>query len=632
MTIDATFAVVGHVDHGKTALVEALTGIVTDRLPEERERGLSIVLGFAYFETESATIDLIDVPGHEDFIRAMVAGVTGIDGIVLVVAANEGIMPQTREHFAIARLLGVECGIIAISKCDLATAKELAGLTKAIGELAAGTFLAEAPIVRTSATGGTGVAELRAAIEAAIEPRLEAPGRDFFLPIDRVFSMRGFGVIATGTLRRGALRVDDRVALMPRGLAATVRGLQRHRQTIGEARPGQRVAVNLRGVERGDLERGDTLARPGLLRSTRRIDAQVQLLATESAALANGARVRLLTGTTEVLARVRWLDRETLLPGASGLAQFRCEAEIVTLPGERVLLRTYSPMRTIAGGRVLDAAPPRHRRFDDEILRRLTSRAAGDTEQMLADLLVAAGPRGIDVKAAAAELGLSEDLVNGHLDSQQAVWIDPNRAIAGLHFDAICGSVLALLERFHAEHPYERGIPQGAAKAQIAPVPDANLWDAALAALAADQRIGQTEGIIALRGFDPLAGFTADERRIADAIEAAFRRAGIEPPLPADVTGADRRAQGLFRMLLERGRLVRLDTYARGTQLVLHAETLAAVKQRLAGRFPHPQRFTLAEARDLLGSTRRHVTPLMEHLDAAGFTIRIGDTRQLRAR
>jgi selenocysteine-specific elongation factor len=251
---------------------------------------------------------------------------------------------------------------------------------------------------------------------------------------------------------------------------------------------------------------------------------------------------------------------------------------------------------------------------------------------MLADLLVAAGPRGINVKAAAAELGLSEDLVNGHLDSQQAVWIDPNRAIAGLHFDAICGSVLALLERFHAEHPYERGIPQGAAKAQIAPVPDANLWDAALAALAADQRIGQTEGIIALRGFDPLAGFTADERRIADAIEAAFRRAGIEPPLPADVTGADRRAQGLFRMLLERGRLVRLDTYARGTQLVLHAETLAAVKQRLAGRFPHPQRFTLAEARDLLGSTRRHVTPLMEHLDAAGFTIRIGDTRQLRAR
>lgn len=203
MTTDATFAVVGHVDHGKTALVEALTGIATDRLREERERGMSIVLGFAYFETEHAAIDLIDVPGHEDFVRAMVAGVTGIDGVVLVIAANEGIMPQTREHFAIARLLGVERGIVVISKCGLATAEQLAGLTNAIRKLGAGTFLAEAPIVQTSVVRDTGIAELRAALEAAVEPRAHSPGRDFFLPLDRVFSIHGFGVVATGTLRGG---------------------------------------------------------------------------------------------------------------------------------------------------------------------------------------------------------------------------------------------------------------------------------------------------------------------------------------------------------------------------------------------------------------------------------------------
>jgi selenocysteine-specific elongation factor len=632
MTGDATFAIVGHVDHGKSALVEALTGTSTDRLAEERERGMSIVLGFAYLPTDQGGIDLIDVPGHEDFIRAMVAGATGIDGIVLVIAANEGIMPQTREHFDIARLLGIERGIVAINKCDLATPEQLSMLANTVEEFVAGTFLETAPVVQTSAVAQTGIAELRAALAGlAGAPLVRPTGRNFLLPLDRVFTIRGFGLVATGTLRGGTLRTGDSVEILPQGITATVRGLERHNRPVDEAHPGQRVAVNLRGADRDTIERGNTLAAPGYLHPSTRIDVELCALDEEREALANGARVRVLAGAAEILARVRLLDRAALLPGTCCFAQLRLESTIAALSGDRFLVRTYSPMRTIAGGRVLDIAPPRRRRFDPAVVERLRRQAAGDATAILNEHLDSAGERGIDIAIAAQRLALSGDDVRALMRKLGAVFID-DRAVARARFEDVTARVLGLIERFHDAHPFERGIQKHSARTRLTPAPDADLWNAVLETLAADGRIVLDDRILALPGFDPLSGLTDRERRIAAEIESAFRGGGIAPPAPTAVLGADRQKENLFRMLLERGRLVRLNTYARGSQIVLHAETLTVAQQRLADHFPPPRTFTVADVRDLFGSTRRHITPLMEHLDAAGFTIRAGDTRRLQAR
>jgi selenocysteine-specific elongation factor len=442
--------------------------------------------------------------------------------------------------------------------------------------------------------------------------------------------LRGFGVVATGTLRGGALAAGDPVSVMPRELSATVRGLQRHNRDVEKALPGQRVAVNLRGIERSDLARGDVLAAPGALRSTQCIDADLHLLKDVPDALANASRVRILTGTTEAIARVRLLDTAALAPGATGFVQLRTEKPFATRAGERYLLRAYSPMRTLGGGRILDTRPRRHRRFDSVVLEQLAGRAAGDLKRALADELAAAGIKGIACRATAADLGLSEAELQTQLEALAAVPAGDDRAIAKTVWATLLAQALAGIDEFHKHHPRELGIGSDALRRLCIPTPDPSLWRLALGALARDRKIETVGETVRRAGFTAQLQFNVDEQRIVELIEKAFRAAGLEPPAPETVLGRDSRAKSLYKLLLERGRLVRLSTYARGTEIVLHADTLARVQRELAGRYPHPQRFTIAEARDLLGTTRKHVTPLMEHLDATGFTIRIGDVRQLR--
>ncbi|HEY7671515.1 MAG TPA: selenocysteine-specific translation elongation factor [Gammaproteobacteria bacterium] len=632
MKRELAVGVIGHVDHGKTALVEALTGTSTDRLKEERERGMSIVLGFAHLTTDTAVIDLIDVPGHEAFVRAMIAGATGFDGVVLVVAANEGVKPQTREHLAIARLLDIRRGIVVLTKTDLVAPEQTATVAAELRALTAGTFLDGAPLLIASIKEAASIAAVRAALETlASTPMTRPSGRAFFLPVDRVFTLRGFGVVATGTLRGGTLATGDSVTVMPRELTATVRGLQRHNREVAEALPGQRVAVNLRGIERSELARGDVLAAPGALRPTRCVDADLQLLKDAPDALANGRRVRILTGATEALARVRLLDTETLAQGATGFVQLRTEKPLATRAGERYLLRAYSPMRTLGGGRILDTQPRRHRRFDSAVLEQLRGRAAGDLKRVLGDALAAAGIKGIACRATAASLGLCDSELRSQLDALAAVPAGDDRVIAEAVWTTLLAQILAGIDEFHARHPRELGIAAEALRRQCTPVPDPALLRLALGALARDRKIETVGDALRRTGFTAELEFNVEEQRIVDVIEKAFRTAGLEPPSPETVLGRDARAKTLYKLLLERGRLVRLSTYARGTEIVLHADTLTRVQRELAGRYPHPRRFTIAEARDLLGTTRKHVTPLMEHLDATGFTIRIGDVRQLRA-
>jgi selenocysteine-specific elongation factor len=628
-----TLGVVGHVDHGKSALVRALTGAETDRLQEERMRGLSIVLGFAFLETPFGVIDLIDVPGHEDFVRAMIAGATALDGIVLCVAANEGVMPQTVEHLNIARLLGVTRGFSVLTKTDLVTEDELALAREDLADLVRETFLEHAAVLEVSTASGVGISSVRDAIGALAAPPVERRPREcFFLPLDRAFTLRGFGLVVTGTLRDGALKVGDEVELMPARRRTTVRALQNHGRQIDTATPGQRVAVNLRQLGKDDVEHGAVLASPGTLTPTQRLDVELELLREAPRAARNGAVLRFLTGTTEANARLRLLDRRELAPGETALAQLTLDREIATPPNERFLVRRPSPARTIGGGRILDVNPPRHRRFDARVTARLATSASGDVEKILAQRLEQAGPTGVGLAALAAELGVDRTAFAGPLAQLSTTAITPDIVAAADAYDALLAEILAALERFHREQPLKQGLDATKLAQAMSSSPSPEVLHHAVRRLAEQKKIRSTYEVLSLAGHDPFATLSARERKTATEIEQAFRAAGLDPPAPAAVVGADRTRQNVYRLLLDAGRLVRLRTLDRSAQLVMHGDVVDAAHATIARQFPQHKAFLVKDVRDLLHATRKTIVPLLEHFDAIGATVRSGDQRRLRER
>ncbi len=625
-----TLGVIGHVDHGKTALVRALTGIETDRLREEQERGLSIVLGFSYIESPRGTIDLIDVPGHEDFIRTMISGATGIDGIVLVVAANEGVMPQTREHFDIAELLGVERGLIVLTKTDLVSADELALAEEDVRDYLIGSFLEAAPLVCTSVLRGKGMEELGVALAGIPVRAQRASAEGFYLPVDRVFGMRGFGVVVTGTLRAGLLRSDQAVEILPGGEAATIRGLQIHNRAVQAAFPGQRVAVNLRHRKQASLSRGDVLAAPGYLQPARRIDVQLGLLKHASEPLKNGATVRVLFGTTEEIAKVRLLDVNALAPGETGLVQLRFRERVVAQQGERFIVRGLTPVVTLGGGCMLDVGAPRHRRFDSAVVTRLGSAAVGDTVALVRASLEESGLESVDRESLRQRLGLGEADMDTAARSVGAIEMAGGRLMNASAHGRLLEGIRAAVERFHRQYPRRQGI----AMAGIPTVLKAKVDEAALQhavdELASRGELRNDASILSQVDFDPLASLSPDERREAADIEEAFLSCGMTPPPVESVLRGDRMRAGVLRLLTDTGALVRLKTYDRNRHLVMHRDVLSDIRRKLRDRFPYPSEFTVADVRDLLGTTRKYIVPLMEHLDASGVTIRTGNIRRLR--
>lgn len=632
MNRQLTLAVIGHVDHGKTALVRALTGIETDRLAEEQARGLSIVLGFSYLErSNGGMIDFIDAPGHEDFVRTMISGATGVDGALLIVAANESVMPQTREHLDIAQLLGLDRGIIVINKTDLVDDEELEIAEDEVRDLVANTFLHDAPLVRTSAITPGGVEALKAALEG-LEPVGHAQSADdaFFLPVDRAFVMRGFGPVVTGTLRGGSLTTDSPVEVLPGRISATIRGIQVHNAPVERAHAGQRVAVNLRNVKIEQLRRGYALAAPGVFDTSRRIDAELELLATHTAALRNGAVVRFLIGTSEAMATVRLLDCEQIEPGGRGLVQLRLDREVVTPRTERFIVRSYSPARTLGGGRVLDANAERHKRFDPETTSRLATIAEGTATEMVRERLLSAGARGIGISALGKTLEIDEAAVAAALESIDAA------AVGDKYFDSsaiveLRDAVRRAVEAHHEAHPRQLGAALASILSGLGDATDREAFQHAVDTLVAEDVLERNESLLRVTGFDPLAGLSARERAIANEIEQAFLHGGLATPAPDQILGRDKVKHDLFRLLNETGKLVRLKTMDRHRHIVLHQQTLDGAVETLRKRFAASRGFTMAEARDTLGSTRKYVVPLMEHLDTMGVTIRKGDLRQIRS-
>ncbi|MBP1182623.1 selenocysteine-specific translation elongation factor [Methylobacterium sp. PvR107] len=617
--------VIGHVDHGKTALVRALTGIETDRLKEEQARGVSIVPGFALLSSDQGEIDLVDLPGHERFVRAMVSGATGMRAVLLAVDAQEGIKPQTVEHLEIARLIGVRRGVLALTKTDLATPDAIAARSAEIAAAASRAGLEAGPVIATSTITGSGFSELAAALSALLvegEPSID----DGFpyLPVDRVFSRPGFGTVVTGTLRRGPLAVGDTVEIAPGGRTATVRGLQIHGRPVERAEPGRRTAVALRGIGLDEIARGQALSLPGLLAPSHWLDVAITAAASAEAALAAGTNCRLLVGTTEVEARLRLLDRDALEPGASCQAQLHL-AEPVAVPArEPFVLRLDSPAATVAGGRVIDPESRRRRRNDPRVMVDLAKLATGRPSEVIAVRLGQAGAAGAVLPELARLAGVAPERARALLVEAGARDVG-ERLIGAGAFEALRTGALAALSQHHRDNPMEHGITIERLSRSLS-LAEA-LTATILRALAASGAVTQAGTLWRRADFDP----ARNESEAARRLEQLFRRAGLNPPDESDAVGRDVRRREALTYLVGAGTVIRAVDRVQRRAVLFHREAVAGARARLAEAFPHATTaesgFLAREAGATLGISRKFSIPLLEHLDAVGFTRRAGDRR-----
>jgi selenocysteine-specific elongation factor len=613
----------GHIDHGKSTLVRALTGIDPDRLKEEKERGITIELGFAHTTLPSGEVaSFVDVPGHERFVRHMLAGAHGIDVVLLVVAADESVMPQTREHFAICRLLGIRRGLVALTRCDVAD-PELQDLAEAeVRELIRGSFLEEAPLLRVSGRTGEGLDDLRRALDVlAATPRDRDDARLLRLPIDRVFTLHGFGTVVTGTLVSGALQQGDEVEVLPAGRRARVRGLQVHGRSRDVVGADNRAAVNLAGVEVADLARGEVVCHPGRLRATSVLDVRLELL-PGARELGDRARVRVHAASAEVLARVRLGTGRSLAAAAAADAQLRLEAPIVAVRGDRLVVRSYSPAETIGGARVLDPAPTRRRpgtappleATDDAVIRALVG---------------AAGRAGVELRALGARLGVAVESLRPKLAATDVVLVPAEGggevALAAAVLSDLGAAAEGALGRYHAEQPLRATMPREELRARA-------FARAAPGAFGVVMEDLQRRGRVRLEGDGVAAAGHAvrlggDEAALVEALRAKARSAGCEGMEPASAgagLGRDPRlVEKLLRVLIQEGALVRV-----GERLV-EAAALADLATRVRAHVAPGGKVDVAVVKDLTGLSRKFVIPLLEALDRARVTRRAGADRYL---
>ena len=620
----------GHIDHGKSSLVRALTGIDPDRLKEEKARGITIELGFAHTTIGETRVAFVDVPGHERFVRTMLAGVGGIDCVLLVVAADESVMPQTREHFDICRLLRIPRGIVVMTKSDLADAETRALVKEELRELVAGTFLESAPVIEVSSVTGAGLEDLRKAIAAeaaAVQRRpVEGPAR---LPMDRAFSMKGFGTVVTGTLVSGRISADDGLVILPAGRAVKVRGIQVHGRAATQAQAGQRTAVNLGGVEVADVSRGETLAAPGALSVTRRADAEIDLLPSAKA-LKHGARVRLHQGTSEVLGRVSIAGSDTdVPPGGRALVRVRLESPAVLTRGDRFILRAYSPLMTVGGGVVLDPAPTRPGIRSAEgraSLERL--RTGADEAAALLAMIDAAGLPGIERRTLVSRAGVPPMKLAAvvHTLETRDVVVVGDRLVGKRHLAKAADALVALVTTFHKANPMSEGVPREEARERVFARSGAAIFDRVLDDLKAQKAITGADRLALSTHRVTVAG--ADDT-VRDAILEAYRTAGLTPPDAAAVQVAAKAPAAIVEkvttLLLREKRLVRLET------LIFHADALQQLKADVLGlKTAAPggrATVDVAAFKDRYGVTRKFAIPLLEYLDRERVTRRTGDVR-----
>jgi selenocysteine-specific elongation factor len=622
----------GHIDHGKSSLVRALTGIDPDRLKEEKERGITIDLGFAHLTLPDGTrLGFVDVPGHERFVKNMLAGVGGIDMVLLIVAADESIKPQTREHFDICRLLRIRHGLVVLTKADLVEPDILDLVRLEVREYVAGSFLESAPVIAASSRTGEGLDGLRSALQeiaSRIEPR--PAGGLPRLPVDRSFGMKGFGSVVTGTLIAGTLREGEEVEIQPRRSRAKVRGLQVFGSPTPLALPGQRTAVNLQGVDVGEIRRGDLLTAPGILEPSHVLDAAIEILPGAGRPLKDLSRVRFHHGTLEAMARVRLVESREIPPGGRGFAQLRLETPVTALPGDRFIVRHYSPAITIGGGTVLDNRPPKLGKGARGLKDRFERLASPDLATRLGVLVEEAGAAGIDAAGFLSRTGLDATEIGPALDeaarSGRVVALDaaPRRYLSARAASSMTDAVISLLKEFHLREPLQEGLPREEVRTRVFARSHPDVFRCLLQDLA-------TRGILRIsRDRTALSShrieLSARETEILEAMEDRYRQAGTNPPDAAEMTAALKSDAGqvarLLHLLLARGRVVKIQDGK-----VFHAEALEGLKRRLWERRAANPVIDISDFKDLSGTSRKNAIPLLEHFDQTHVTRREGNRR-----
>ena len=638
MTADLILGTAGHIDHGKTALIRALTGTNTDRLPEEKKRGITIELGFALLEIEGARLGIVDVPGHERFVRNMLSGATAIDLALLVVAADDSVKQQTREHLDILKLLQLKHGVIALTKCDVAEEEWTDLVETEVRELVEDSFLADVPIVRTSAHTGTGLDELRHELSQIARQVIDDGPTDratgpFRLAIDRVFSIAGHGTVVTGSVQRGRAAVGDEMLIEPGGIQARLRGLQNHDDTVTEVSRGQRAAINLAGVHHGQIRRGHELATPGLLQPSRLVICELQMLPTAPRPLKNRTRVRLHIGTAELMANVVLHGCDQLKGGEKALAQVFLAESAVTTWGQAFIVRTESPVVTIGGGRILAPASKKLRRNADEDWRFVEQLQSDDLSTRAAAAVYFFGwnPWSADDLARAAGAGDPDLIYQQLLEADQLIEqieVSPTRTLCVHHRQAekLRERIVGALSKLHDEGPLQLAFPAAQLAAHFDYLRDDALYKTMLATVVARGDILQTGGRLSLPGRGPK--LSKNETKLLGQILEVYRQAAIRPPSVAEVQKQVTKNQAAVPQLVEmaagQGLLVKLTA-----EMFIDCEAEQAARKQLGEFLSGENGRTVSEIREHLSLTRKYVIPLCEYFDRAGFTRRVGDVRVL---
>ncbi len=628
----------GHIDHGKTALVKALTGVDADRLPEEKQRGITIDLGFAECDLGDIRIGFVDVPGHERFVKNMLAGACGIDFVLLVVAADEGVMPQTREHFEICRLLDVDAGLIVLTKRDLVDDETLELARIDVTELTDGSFLADAPTIAVSIKTVDGIDELKnALVKAAGVVRTRDDLHVVRLPIDRSFTIKGFGTVVTGTLVSGEIRESDELELLPAGRKVRVRGLQTHGKKVTSVKIGQRTAVNLAGIDHTGIVRGMTLSESGVLRPTQVIDAQVEMLTNAPRGLRTRQRIRVHIGTMEALARVSVLNEAgEIAPGATDLAQLRFEVPVVALPNERFIIRSYSPQATIGGGCVIDALAEKHRKKDQAHVRKFLERlkaSENDHSERLSIYIDAAGRSGLGLADLQSRTGLRSVVLHRIIDAKvraNAIVDVGDHFVSAPAFRELTTATIRAIESFHKAEPLSRGMPLQSLRDTIFAYLPIAIFKMVVSTLEKDGAVLAENDVVRLAAhrteLSPVQALATEK------LASIYTKAGLEVPKFEDAlndvaTGLNltrQQIRSLFQLLIDAGKIVKVTDEFYFTKAAIDELTH---KLREFAASTSDSMIEMAQFKALADISRKYAIPLLEYFDRTRTTRRAGDKR-----
>ena len=623
----------GHIDHGKTSLIKALTGIDTDRLKEEKARGITIELGFAHLELPGGELlGIVDVPGHEKFVKNMVAGATGIELVALVIAADEGVMPQTREHLDICELLKIQHGLIVLTKIDMVDSDWLELVREDINEYMANTFLADAPIVEVSSVTGEGLKDLIQLLDQLVQ---KIPERDlghfFRLPIDRVFSMKGFGTVITGTTISGKIRTGDEITIYPLGINSKIRGLQVHNREMNEIRAGLRTAVNLQGIERAKVQRGNILASRDSLRTTYMVDVSLDLLFSAPRKLKNRVKVRFHSGTSEIISTVVLLDKDELEPGETCFAQIRLNEPTALLRDDRYVLRSYSPIRTIGGGRALNTLPRKKKRFSKAVLSEMNLLFSGDLNEIIEYFVSSGRFRGVEQEELpfltnTGKKKLDETL-KGLKAQKKIILYDKERGVL-IHRDFLKKArdeILETLTRYHKKFPLKEGLAKEELRSRTAGADNAKLFNHLIFQLVREGLIVQNKEIVHLK--DHKVTLAQDQEEVRRELEKIYTKSRLQPPYFQEIkekfpgnTGAE-----VLEVMVKEGGILKVKE-----DLYFHRKAIDELKSELIDFLKRNGEITTPQFKEMTGASRKYTIPLIEYFDRTQITVRVGDTRVLR--